>query len=194
MCLQRTCASPPGFTLIELLIVIVIIVILAGILFPGFSRAREQAKRVVCMNNLRQIGLALSTYGADNGDWFPQYNSNSGFRKYDDLTRGGEKVYLGFLYPNYIRTPQTYYCLSEGDYDRRYGAAWNPSGNTDGTYDYWGSLVNRRSLRKGTGRTIAGDVNVSWGGHCVESRGQVWNDAQGGRTKCLAHRRGCAVV
>ena len=51
-----------GFTLIELLVVIAIIAILAAILFPVFSRAREQARKAVCVSNMRQIGMALMMY------------------------------------------------------------------------------------------------------------------------------------
>lgn len=54
-----------GFTLIELLVVIAIIAILAAILFPVFSRAREQARASACLTNMKQIGLALMMYVQD---------------------------------------------------------------------------------------------------------------------------------
>jgi len=63
-----------GFTLIELLVVIAIIAILASILFPVFSRAREKARQASCMSNLKQIGLALAMYASDFDGYLPMAN------------------------------------------------------------------------------------------------------------------------
>jgi prepilin-type N-terminal cleavage/methylation domain-containing protein/prepilin-type processing-associated H-X9-DG protein len=57
--------KPGGFTLIELLVVVAIIVLLSAILFPVFSRARENARRASCMSNMKQIGLGMMMYVQD---------------------------------------------------------------------------------------------------------------------------------
>lgn len=99
--------SRKGFTLIELLVVIAIIAILAAILFPVFAQARKKAQQTTCLNNLKQIGLALSQYTDDYDNRFLPAAGYPGF--------GGGSFPL--LLRPYIKSHEVFYCPAQ---PRRY--------------------------------------------------------------------------
>jgi prepilin-type N-terminal cleavage/methylation domain-containing protein/prepilin-type processing-associated H-X9-DG protein len=72
-----------AFTLIELLVVVAIIALLISILLPSLSRAKEQAKAVVCASNLRQMGIALTRYLDENEAYYPGEHSAKDGRAYN---------------------------------------------------------------------------------------------------------------
>jgi len=112
------CAFVPdkkGFTLMELLVVIAIIGILAGILLPTLSNARERANRVVCIGNLKVIGEAFNMYNIDHGEMPPAPPANTATNIIK--TSGGNIVGLGYFSEagsgdTYIEDFSTYVCPS----------------------------------------------------------------------------------
>ncbi len=67
------------FTLIELLVVISIIAVLAAMLLPSLNKAKEKARSIACLNNLKQIGLYTTMYASDNDDLIPAGNATAAY-------------------------------------------------------------------------------------------------------------------
>ncbi|HBN76000.1 MAG TPA: prepilin-type cleavage/methylation domain-containing protein [Planctomycetaceae bacterium] len=81
-----------GFTLIELLVVISIIATLAALILPGIQSARESARRITCLNNIRNIGLAMQNFASQSGGKLPPMIGYDSY-PYDDGTTSGTGYY-----------------------------------------------------------------------------------------------------
>jgi prepilin-type N-terminal cleavage/methylation domain-containing protein/prepilin-type processing-associated H-X9-DG protein len=161
---DTTMKRPNGFTLIELLVTVGIIAILAALILPALSRARESARRATCVSNLRQLGLTFQMFAAETSGVLPPrhvpyhrpYVSDAGCWSSFDGT---------FLYPEYLNDLLLITCPSsdfdwgaftqESYFHRPIHPSWKTSGldlpfldqetfthTPDLGYVYWGYLID----------------------------------------------------
>jgi len=131
-----TIQSRKAFTLIELLVVIAIIAILAAILFPVFAKAREKARQISCLSNMRQIGLGFMQYTQDNDEVLPgsgdlNYSTHEGAWVDIDTYAAPTSVFspsTGAIFP-YVKSIGVFVCPSDSA-GRQSGLSYSVNGCT----------------------------------------------------------------
>lgn len=177
--------KPGGFTLIELLVVIAIIAILAAILFPVFAQAREQARKISCVSNIKQISLSVLMYTQDYDETYPLLEA------YDPAAKPpspdfqfGSASWQNMVQP-YIKNYQLYICpdsvYKNSDpvnyFDPFWSYSMTPFSGIDG-FNNWGDTYYTR------GAFTAGWNGI--GGAFKDSGGQINNVTVGAPSAAMA--------
>jgi prepilin-type N-terminal cleavage/methylation domain-containing protein len=151
-----------AFTLIELLVVIAIIAILAGLLLPALSGAKNQGQDTACINNLREVGLGIRLWADDQGDKYPWNVAVS------DGGAMGSADWTDYLRACSNQVVNTKILVCPRDLKKMAASSWEiMEGNLNVSY-----LIGKSFTQARTQDIIVGDYNVIGGGGGLDA---TWN-------------------
>ncbi|MFC1734869.1 DUF1559 domain-containing protein [Candidatus Hydrogenedentota bacterium] len=163
----NACRNGQGFTLVELLVVIAIIAILASILLPAISKAREAGRRSSCQSNLRQLGITLQIYSSDCRGMYPTmypgYTAKDGAQ-----VAATEFLWSRCIYPVFMTDHNIIFCPSDKNADEELARLEevNEQGKyslryefKDYSYTYLGWVINGTNEYKALELAIDGAKN-----------------------------------
>lgn len=158
-----------GFTLIELLVVISIIAVLAALILPGVQNAREAARRIQCMNNMRNIGLAVINYSTNNNGSIPPLAGGVDYFTGDSATPKAPAPWTVHLLPFLDNTPLYEELVSSGRNAGNHATQTlkvyicpnDPTSNSGGAFSYAANAgyIPGSSFNGTTDHTIGG---IAW--------------------------------
>ncbi len=157
--------SKGAFTLIELLVVIAIIAILAAILFPVFAQAREKARAISCLSNIKQLMLGMQMYAQDYDGHIGAVSTygcaNSGPEVPPQQGEGSWQA-LSLYYP-YIKNSQIYRCPDDNGPSDYGQVVWNPTNGAMYSYECepWGQAPPELDMIGAQARGPAGTIIIA---------------------------------
>ncbi|EEF59314.1 type II secretion system protein [Pedosphaera parvula] len=145
-----------AFTLLELMLVVFIVAVLTASILPMTARPRVRSSGIVCINNLKEVGLAFRTWSEDNGKVYPMHFRTNGF---DGEALANSRGMCGYfqIMSNELKTPKVLVC--PGDKKRRVAADFRTNFNS-GTVSYFVALDSDETKPQ---TLLAGDRNLTNG-------------------------------
>ena len=104
-----------GFTLVEMLVVIAVIAILSALLLPALGKAKESARRAVCLANLKQIHLAVANYADSFNDYLVPSGQDSGFAYNTISTAWNQQLYWYTVIRDFLGSHRSFYCPNKAN-------------------------------------------------------------------------------